>query len=281
MKKIIYLILIVALFVLLNNVYSKYSGWQYLNHESGGYVTEIIPVKYTGQLPPSVNNQVLYARTDIGGVYRSSDNGQNWTIINNYFRKESNNSGLVISDLSIQGLAVKDNGNGTETILIATGFYRDDMHPTSCIFKSINSGQNWSITSSISIQSPGILFQGNNFPVKIGGECITYDPNNPDWLYAGGMYPSTDGGGIPYLYKSLDNGQSWNWNTPGLSNFPAVDGECIISISIKPGNTQHIWVGTSKGILFTTNAGANWNRKTIPDEDNPFSTVSGVDYHKK
>ncbi len=248
---------------------SQQNSWNYLNFECGGYVTEIIPVQYMGELPP-INSQVLYARTDVGGVYRSSDNGQNWKSINNYYRTSSGNPGLEVSGLSIQGMAVKDNETGTETVIIATGNYREGMNPTACIFKSTNSGQTWS--NATFNDNDGILFQGNNFPVKIGGPCITYDPNNPDWLFTGGMFPSTNGGGISYLYKSVNNGQSWSRSIAGVENFPGIDGECIICISMKLGS-DHIWVGTSKRIVYTTNGGANWYPIEIPitpGEANPF-----------
>lgn len=255
---------------------SQQNAWNYLNFESGGFVTEIIPVKYTGALPQSINNQVLYARTDIGGVYRSSDNGQSWTSINSYYRTSNGNSGLEVSGLSIQGMAVKDNGDETETVIIATGFYREDMNPTSCIFRSTNSGQSWTNPSNSSIDAPGILFQGNNFPVKIGGPCITYscDPNHPNWLYAGGMNPnpSTYSDTKPYLYKSLDNGQTWINSLSALEAFhnQTENGECIICISINPENSDNIWVGTTHRIIFTTNAGANWQTRSIGSETTPY-----------
>jgi hypothetical protein len=143
---------------------------------------------------------------------------------------------------------------------------------TQCIFRSTNSGQNWSVPSANSIQSPGILFRGNEFPVKIGGPCITFDPNNPNNIYAGGRFPGDGVTGVPYLYESTDNGQSWFNNFLSVRNFHnyAQDGECIICISIKPGYTQNIWVGTSKGILYTTDAGASWNRINLNTSIDPF-----------
>jgi len=79
-KKII--IASIAMILLLSTAaFTQPNAWNYLNFECGGYVTEIIPVDYpTGSQPPSIDQQVLYARTDVGGIYRSSNNGVSWGI---------------------------------------------------------------------------------------------------------------------------------------------------------------------------------------------------------
>ena len=45
MKTKIYFLVIALLFSTIIN--SQDNGWRFLNHESGGYVTSIIPIKYS------------------------------------------------------------------------------------------------------------------------------------------------------------------------------------------------------------------------------------------
>jgi photosystem II stability/assembly factor-like uncharacterized protein len=273
-----YLIIISLLFTSL--LYSQPNAWKYLNFESGGYVTEIIPVKYpAGQQPPDISQQVLYARTDIGGIYRSIDNGQSWVYASNYVNFGQGYPGITKSETHIQGVAVRHHGPywySPQTVVVAWGNEEPDAYSKlyQCIWRSNNSGITWE-EQPVTIQSPGVWFKGNLLPVKIGGPCIVYDPNNINDIYShmymGGFGRTVNGNPTrPYLFKSTDDGRTWNWNIPNISNFPGQNGEGIICISIKPGNTQHIWVGTTHGIIFTTNAGTNWQRRSIGSVSEPY-----------
>ena len=198
-------------------VYAQTGTWNYLNFECGGYVTEIIPVKYpSGRQPSSIGQQVLYARTDIGGVYRSSNNGVSWEYVSKYLNYPSGGQpGISGSELSIQGLAVRyDAQTGKEIVHAAWGNYENDAKPSyQSIWRSTNSGSQESWTKpTISGQ---VWFKGNddeNF-VDIGGPCIMYDPNNtyvpsqPINMYLGDFAPSS---GVPKLSKSTDDGSSWS-----------------------------------------------------------------------
>ena len=261
------------------------NAWNYLNFESGGYVTEIIPVKYpTGSQPPSINQQVLYARTDVGGIYRSSNNGVSWEFASNYY-KDIGKPGITESELCIQGVAIRhDETSNKQVLVVAWGNEETDaskyFNDFQSIWRSDNNGiiDYWYLAE---IQSPGVWFKGNELPVKIGGPCITYDPNNIDninppgsntsHMYMSGFGPSSGGNpGRTYLYKSIDDGQSWLKVTTFEQQVSGISGEGIICISIKEGNTDHIWIGTTHRIIYTTNAGVNWYSVSIPNVTKPF-----------
>lgn len=252
-------------------VHSQQGAWNYLNFESGGYVTEIIPVKYPSTAGQSINDQVLYARTDIGGIYRSSNNGLSWEYMSKYLNTGFGQPGISLSETHIQGLALRyDSVSQKEIVHVAWGNYVEDAAnhtpPYSSLWRSSNSGGSWSkpqITGQV-------WFQGNNFPVKLGGPCITYDPNNingpESWMYMGG-FPQKDE--QCRLFKSTNDGVSWRSDL-FPTDFPGLVNEGIISISIKEGNPHHIWVGTTNGIVFTTNGGGSWNRVSIPGVSTPY-----------
>jgi len=259
-------IFVALLFV--NTAYTQLQEWNYLNFECGGYVTEIIPVKYpSGRQPSSIGQQVLYARTDIGGVYRSSNNGVSWEYVSKYLNYPSGGQpGISGSELSIQGLAVRyDAQTGKEIIHVAWGNDSADARKIDfqSIWRSPDNGATWPLPKP-TIHGQ-VWFRGNNFPVKLGGPCITYDPNNnpngPYNMYMGGFPPT---GQQCRLYKSVDDGVSWRYSdVPEVRDFPGLSNEGIICIGMKSGNTNHIWVGTTHGIVFTTNGGVNWQRKNI------------------
>ncbi|MDI6802673.1 MAG: hypothetical protein QME58_02355 [Bacteroidota bacterium] len=273
----------VGFIVLLLTTAAQSQTWNYLNFECGGYVTEIIPVKYPSTVGKSIDNQVLYARTDIGGVYRSNNNGLSWTYVSTYLNYPTGGGhpGISGSELSIQGIAVRyDSITGKEIVNVAWGNYEDDAKSEyRSIWRSDNSGAEGSWTKPTIIGQ--VWFRGNNFPVKLGGPCITYDPNNIrrefSHMYMGGFGPTVANiPGKAYLYKSENDGQSWDL-VQSFRDFQNVNGyagegiTCInISKKINPSDTAHIWVGTTHGIVFTTNGGTNWQRVTIPGVPTPY-----------
>lgn len=166
----------------------------------------------------NVGTQILYARTDIGGIYRSTNNGDNWTWVSTYIRPQGF---ITRSEYSIQGLAIKSNNNNNHTddvILAAWGDDpTDDNQDTKHnLWRSTNGGQNWH--NNITIPSGHkIRFRGNNannlggfanFGVKIGGECIIFDPvsSYTDWMFMGGFSETENSN---YIYKSTNNGATW------------------------------------------------------------------------
>ncbi len=108
MKKLIFLFAIVISFSTYSSAqyfpnYILGSNFTYQNFECGGFVTAVYPAYNNSGLC----NQVLYAKTDIGGVYRSSNNGVNWNLISSYKEGTSEqNAHLFFSEYIIAGMAV-------------------------------------------------------------------------------------------------------------------------------------------------------------------------------
>ena len=88
-----------------------------LNFECGGYVTAVYPALNTSDL----GDQWLYAKTDVGGVYRSTNNGTNWTLISNYYHDGilGFSESMFFSHYVIAGLAV--NPTEKEKLILAWG----------------------------------------------------------------------------------------------------------------------------------------------------------------
>lgn len=106
MKKLI-IVLIVLLFISNTGIGQSFpflgNHFKNLNFECAGFVTAVYPAGKWANL----QNQVLYAKTDIGGVYKSTNNGLNWISISSYFEGDNeSNMHLYYSEYIIAGLAV-------------------------------------------------------------------------------------------------------------------------------------------------------------------------------
>lgn len=217
MKKVLYSV--IFLFLTFHTLSESLSAstnrnrFRYLNFEGGGWVTEIYPAPYKSVSFPPLNQYILYARTDVGGIYRSSDNGENWTYISNFFWEfGANGISLSPSEMSVQGLAVHpENPN---IIVAACGNTVEDAANFVSLYKNIrkstDGGATWLPIPVNSMDGTGIVFKGNNNVnegyEKLGGECIIFSPNkegNTYPMYAGGApAPSS----YSRLYKSTDEG---------------------------------------------------------------------------
>lgn len=118
------------------------------------------------------------------------------------------------------------------------------------IFKSIDGGANW---HPVFDEQPEL---------SIGD--ITYDPQNPDIVYAGTGDPNMpivlfNGEGI---YKSTDGGDTWNYL--GLAG-----GGVISKVLVDPQNSQVLYAATmgnpyvrsnERGVYKSTNGGITWQK---------------------
>ncbi len=194
----------------------------------------------------------LYAGSQIGGVFESTDNGASWNAIN---------TGMTGS--SVFALAVDP--------ITSSTLYAGTTDAG--LFRSIDSGDNWTaintglttpsvIAIAIDSQTPTTIYAGTNgggvFKTLDGGDTWTaintgstativqtlaIDPTNSDVVYMGA---TTEG-----VFKSLDGGLNWTR--------VAVVPELVFSIAIDPTAPDTVYVGSAlDGIFKSTNGGDSW-----------------------
>lgn len=210
-----------------------------------------------------VNPNIVYAGTWGSGMYRSSDGGATWRVINNGL------DNLYINSLAIDPVQ-------PQTI------YAGTFH--SGVYKSTNGGERWQPTG------PGLNAEAVVYTLVI-------DPLHPNILYAGtrgntdappwggGVFKSVDGGaswqqqttiGEDYIYglaidpvtpttvycathtqgvwKTTDGGELWKLSSTGLSDYSTR------ALAVNHLNPATVHVGTwHYGMMFkSSNYGVNW-----------------------
>ena len=211
------------------NAYTQIS-WKPAGPGGGGWISSI-----------TVTNDPLhtiYVGCDVGGVYKSTDNGKSWEIkddgLNIYF---------------VQDIAY--NPDNPDILYLAT---------RGGIYKSVNGGDFWTPKRS---GFPEIAEYAFSAPVN----DIVVDPKNHNILYAGvGVHKK----GYDFdsyhwdsveikgsVYKSTDSGESWRLiRNTGISR-----KAMIYSLDIDPENTDIIYAATDKGVYKSTDGGESWKRK--------------------
>ncbi|MBK9097632.1 MAG: hypothetical protein IPM14_05775 [bacterium] len=237
-----------------NNQYEKYlsspkklskitydENWVNLgtNSSTGGYAG-IGRINCIAFHPTDVNT--FWVGSPSGGLWKTTDGGSSWTILNN------NEMVLGVSDI-----AIPSDYSTSNTMYIATGD-RDGGsmwslgggqsadNVTTGIYKSTDGGSTWSATGLTFSKSSGVLITR-----------LLIHPSNSAILYASVLDFNTVLDGI---YKSTNSGTSWSLIHP-YSPFLVIDME------FKPGDPNTIYAssfGYSAGYVFrTTDGGTNWS----------------------
>jgi photosystem II stability/assembly factor-like uncharacterized protein len=171
------------------------------------------------------------------GIFKSSDGAGSW----------SNNNVEGLPDNGIQALLLDPIQPSTMYAIVA-------MNGSSIgIFKSVNSGRNW---SSINNGLPAL-------PIN----ALAIDPVTPATLYAGTGNGYVGGNGI---YKSTDGGNHW---TSVNNNLPA-QYRSILSLAVNPSTPSSVFAGTYSGIVKSMDGGGTWNAVT----SNAISTVTSLTF---
>lgn len=158
------------------------------------------------------------------GIWRSTDNGDNWTKLSNGLPPDSPTNGRI-------GLAISlSNPN----IIYAS--YVDHPGNLMGIWRTTDGGDSW---------QSRLVYPGTSSFSSFGwyfGQ-IWCNPDNSDIVYLGDVY----------LWKSSDGGQ--NWNTIGDQMH--VDHHAMY---INPSNSNYMVDGNDGGLYLSTNAGTSWNK---------------------
>ena len=173
------------------------SLWTSAKLGGGGYVTGLI-------FHPTSEN-VLYARTDIGGAYRWNQATMSWVPITDglgFGAAESRYHG-------VESIAVDPNND--QLVYMAAGMYTSEGNGR--LYISSDRGDHWTYV--------GLPFPlGGNNPGRAIGERLMVDPNKPSTLF----YGSRTAG----LWKSVDSGLTWAQVTSlSITKLDPGSGQCL------------------------------------------------------
>ena len=198
------------------------------------------------------NPTTLYAGTDGGGVFKSTDSGGTWTP-----------ASAGLTNLYVYAFAINPANPAT--------LYAGTLGGG--IFRSTNSGGSWAaanrgLTNSyaralaINSTTPDILFagtddgvfkstdSGNTWATANAGltdlhvYAFAINPTNPATLFVG-----TLGGGV---FKSTDSGSSWTPASAGLTNAH------VGAFAINPSSPATLYAVTGDGVFKSTDSGGTW-----------------------
>ncbi len=151
--------------------------WQNANIGAGGFVDGVF-------FDPN-NNGVMYARTDIGGLYKSTNGGNNWQELLDFVGNSTSNSGNGSASTNFQVLGFALDPENSNNIYALVG---------GAVLYSRNAGQTWSIDNTI----PSFSSNGNG-QARGTGKRIAVDPFDSNIVLIGsnmsnGVWESTNAG---------------------------------------------------------------------------------------
>ena len=190
----------------------------------------------------------------IGGIYRSTDQGVNWSAANNGMGTiavravASNSSGILFAGTYVNGVyRSTDNGNNWTKVSTAYNIFdilisSSDSIFVGCdagVYRSSGNGTSWTLVNtgitnlhicSMALNPSGHLFAG------------TWD--------------------TPYIYRSTNNGNNWT-----QMNNPALALGSIRDITFDPKNGDG-YVANDSGVYRSTNNFTSWALMTPPAPTN-------------
>ncbi len=178
------------------------------------------------------NPDVIYLAGDIEGVFKTTNGGQSWRMINNGRAGGDRPAGVY----GIQELVIDP--TNYQTIYACTW---------SGLYKSTNGGENWEF-----------IFP---FPLTEEIEPISFVAVGPDdrqIIYAGIGDADTNQDGTGSLYRSTNGGVTWELLNVGMDAEAVVHG--IIIDPTSPQGNRRIFVSTNDGVFRSQDNGATWKR---------------------
>ncbi len=257
-----FIIKIVFIIVILPLIYSNSPAqWVFFSNGMGG--TKVVPSLAKITSTPKLSGQYIFAGTYGTGVFRTTNEGNNWTIT-------SLNNRTVYS-LVISGGSLDVTG---EVIFAGTYEYG--------VYRSTNNGSNWTQVGLNGKYVYALAISGNTifagtedygvyFSTDNGNNWIQTLLNNRD-VYCLTSSGSTIFAGTSYygVYCSTNNGNSWSQTS--LNNR---DVYCLIS----SGST--IFAGTTTyGVYRSTDNGNTWSQTALNNQSIMSFTKSENKFNK-
>jgi photosystem II stability/assembly factor-like uncharacterized protein len=210
-------------------------------------------------------NNIVYAGTEMQGVYKSTDNGLTWGPANAGIERTS------VNDLIVSG----------PNLLAAV---RGDCPTSLNVFKSTDSGVTWAATAglggeivrSFAIKDNSIYVGVSALPGRSGVARSTDNGNTwqdvPSPIETGGESIVSDNAIIVaefnFIWRSTDDGASWD----------VVEQFALTGISSFAKAGTKLFAAASTGFHTSTDNGANWNFEPFSNGAISFSAVGSTIY---
>lgn len=218
--------------------------WGNVRFDGGGFVSAVLPSPYQKDL--------VYARTDVGGVYRWSADDTTWVPLTDWISEAD--KGLY----GAESFALDPTDPAKLYVLAGTGYFSDGR---TAILISDDYGETFD-TSYVEF-----LAHGNGLG-RQAGEKLAVDPNSPNILFCGSRSMG--------LYKSEDYGKTWEnvleiaTSSATGSSLSNVNGVSFVlfdssSSTLSNGATSTLYMGiseTSENLWVSTDGGDSWTEIT-------------------
>lgn len=240
-RMVMFGILTVAL--LLAPAQAENYNWGNVRFDGGGFVSAVI-------FHPKAEN-LLYARTDVGGIYRFDFTNKVWIPLMDWISE--NDKGLY----GTEAFALDPTDPKRIYVLAGTGYFSQGR---TAVLRSEDYGATWD-TSYVEM-----LAHGNGMGRQTG-EKLAVDPNKPNIIFCGSR---TKG-----LYKSSDYGKTWTsaykvaLSDAKESSLNGVNGISFVMFDEAQGknadgSTKTIYIGisdTKDNLQVSNDGGVTW--KTV------------------
>jgi xyloglucan-specific exo-beta-1,4-glucanase len=210
-------------------------SWNSLRIGGGGYVTGIVTCE--------TQQNLIYARTDVGGAYRWLEETQSWKALNDWTSREE------MGYLGIESIAIDP--QSPNRVYMSAGLEYFSTPPAILISEDYGDTFKKSIVP--------FMIHGNGYG-RGTGERLVVDPNDSNILFCG-----TRKGG---LWKSTDMAKTWK----KVTGFPVNTtknsvGVCVVVFDSSSGTsgtaTKRIFAGVSRmtdpNLYVSEDAGETWN----------------------
>lgn len=220
--------------------------WGNVRFDGGGFMSAILPSPYQKDL--------IYARTDVGGIYRWNSTTSTWVPLMDQFSE--NDKGLY----GTESFALDPNDPKRIYVLAGTGYF---SWGRTAILRSEDYGTTWDTTYVGTKEGEGILAHGNGMGRQTG-EKLAVDPNMSNIVLCG----SRNAG----VYKSTDYGKTWNSlykvavSSASGSSLNGVNGVSFVMFDasqgkLADGSTAVIYIGISEktdNLQVSKDGGKTW-----------------------